>query len=67
MLPKCFQNGPKWGPEGFCNLVWDPERFRGSTQQQNFVHLGPKIESKIDPEAFQNILRVRANNDLLFA
>ena len=64
--PKSVPNGPKWGPEGLCNPVWDPERSRGPTRQQNFAQFGLKIGPKIDLEAFQNRFGKRLRNKLAF-
>ena len=66
MLPKCSQNGPKWGLDGLWNPVWVPDRFQGRFSGQNAGHLGPKIGPKIDPEAFQNRFGKRLQNILAF-
>ena len=66
MLQKCFQNDPKWGPDGLWSPVWASDRFQGRFSGQNAGHLGPKIGPKIDPEAFQNRFGKRLQNILAF-
>ena len=38
MLPKCFQNGPKWSPDGLWSPVWARERSEDASGQQNPGH-----------------------------
>ena len=66
MLPKCFQNGPKWDPDGLWSPVWARERSQAASPQFDAAILGPKIGPKIDPEAFQNRFGKRLSKKVVF-
>ena len=46
MLPKCFQNGPKWGPDGLWSPLGGGERFQPQILSENAGHFGAKICQK---------------------
>ena len=66
MGPEWFLNAPKWVPDGLWNPVWARERSQAASPQFDPAILGPKIEFKIDPEAFQTRFGKRLRNKLAF-
>ena len=66
MLPKSFQNSPKWSPDRLWSPLGRRERFQDAFPQQNSGHLGPQIGPKIDPEAFKTRFGKRLRNKLAF-
>ena len=46
MLPKCFQDGPKLGPDSLWNRVWARDRSQGQFCSQNAGHFGSQTSPK---------------------
>ena len=47
MFPKCFQNCPKWGPDGLWSPLGGRERFQTQIPVENSAHFGAKIGPKL--------------------
>ena len=47
MLPKCSQNGPKWGPDGLWSPLWGLRRVRNRFWSKNGSSFGTKIGPKL--------------------